>query len=429
MSTILEDNNKLVGKKANQLVLILFFVYFASMAAKGFLSSGLIVFQNHFGVIKSQASLVSTFYYITYTAGQILIIPLFRRIDVKKYLIITVSLSSLSTLLVPICSEIWHMHVLWAINGFLQAGVWGGSISILSAVLAPEKYSHATKMMSTAYSFSGAIPPLMVSLSIIVNMWYLPCLITGAMLLVMIVWFVFFYKKYLKDNKVSVKEKAKFEANQEITEKYLVLNTKPKRAIFFVLIAICVFIAYLLQSGLTKWLPNLLNEEYHLDEAISVSLTTFIPVIVFIGPIIIMNICDKVKNYLAVLAVAMCVSLGFFFLTYLLFDVSWVLFLILVFMCRVTLNAVRAYIVGSIPFKLKEQMDPGSLSTLLNVFASLSASSSTVLVYLMEVLELDWGGYFFMIFLIALFLTLIIVVSALVITFGKKKRVKLQDEK
>lgn len=421
------DNKNLTGSKANKLILILFFVYFASMASKGMLSSGLLVFRNQFGVLKSEASMISTYYYITYTLGQILVIPLFKRIDVKKFLIVTVSISSVLTLLSSFSTKIWHMYVIWCANGLFQAGIWGGSISVLSAVLAPEKYSHVTKMMSTAYSFSGAVPPLMVSLSIIVDMWYLPYLITGALLLVMIVLFVIFYIKHLRENKVSVAKKEKFVANELVTEKYLVLDTKLKKVFFFAVIGICVFIAYLLQSGTTKWLPDLLNEVYHLDEALSVFLTTFIPVVVFVGPIIVMSICDKVKNYLSVIAITMCMSLGFYFLTYLLFDKSWILFLILVFMCRVTLNGVRAYLVGSIPFKLKEQMDPGVLSTVLNVFASLSASSSTILVFLMEVLELDWGGYFFMIFLIALFVTLLIVFSAILLTASKNKRDKVKQ--
>ena len=138
---------KRFAKTANLFIFSCFFVYFISIAVKVAYSAQMIVMIDFFGSTKTQVSLGLTIYYIIYAATQTVIVPFIKKINVRRYMAVTIMLSSAIYFLALFTNELWQMWAIMAANGILQAGIWGGCIHFLGKYLPDEYSSRVTNVM------------------------------------------------------------------------------------------------------------------------------------------------------------------------------------------------------------------------------------------------------------------------------------------
>ena len=117
------------------LTFAVFMLYVTYMAAKNIYTSEIIEIVDHFGVSKSEASLATSFSFFGYALCQLLFVKIIGKIDIKKYLLIISPLSAALFAVVPLCTEIWQVWIIFGVEGAIFAGVFPTCLLVIGEYL------------------------------------------------------------------------------------------------------------------------------------------------------------------------------------------------------------------------------------------------------------------------------------------------------
>ena len=123
------------NKRANAIIIACFLIYASSMLAKSVFTAEMVTLIDVFKVNKAQLSMANTYYYITYALAQILLSVFINKIDVKKFLFLSILLTAGVSFSLAFITKIVWVYVLFAFNGLFQCGFWSGSVYITTKYL------------------------------------------------------------------------------------------------------------------------------------------------------------------------------------------------------------------------------------------------------------------------------------------------------
>ena len=135
-------------KSYNFLIFACAFVWVIMMGSKNIYTAEYIEIGNLFNVDKPQASLAMTFYFITYSVVQVLLFFYMGKVNIKWYMLISIALSGVVTVIVALATELWQLWWILAINGILQAGTWGMCTAVLDKYLPITMKASANMIMN-----------------------------------------------------------------------------------------------------------------------------------------------------------------------------------------------------------------------------------------------------------------------------------------
>ena len=226
-----------------------------------------------FSATKSQTGLISTMFFISYGAGQI-INGLLCKFYPKKYVLsIAMVVSAGLNLAIFFGASFESMKWLWLVNGFSQSFLWSSLVLVMSECLDKKALKKAIFVMSTTatvgtlltYGFSALF-------SMTRNYKYSFALGGFLMIIITIIWFFTYdslYEKRQVETEVVEKESCKINRAEK----------SAKESVQFIVIISMIFLGIfavannLVKDGLQTWVPTVLKEEFGFSDGISLSLT------------------------------------------------------------------------------------------------------------------------------------------------------------
>lgn len=321
---------------------------------------------------KGYASFGMTLYFITYAAVQILLFFFLGKLNMKWYLTVTIILSGIVTVLIAFVSGMGQLWLYLAINGILQAGVWGVCIAVLDKYLPVRLKPVANAIMNVGTAVAGVITYGSASIFVGMGRWDLPFIVLGVILSVS--GLVFFLAVYLA-SKVAEELPLNYKTNETAKrEKPLfTLETGKKKVWFFVITFILSLLIHCLLYGVLNWVPSLVEYIHNQPRSFAILITVIAPLLTSIGPIIAVWHCEKQKNFINVGILYLSMALLFAIALIFLYNVNLVLALCLLVVFLVIVQGAVTIIFSIVSFKMGEYIDTGAHSALMNAAGAISA--------------------------------------------------------
>ncbi len=405
----------------NFLIFASVLVWVIMMGSKNIYTAEYIEIGRLFNVSKPQASLAMTFYFLTYGFMQIFLFFILDKLDIKWYMLISVGLSGIVTVIIALSMNLWSLWWILAINGILQAGIWGMCTGVLNKFLPVEMKATANMFMNIGTAVSGIISYGSASLFVSFKRIDSPFTVLGILLSISAVIFFIAVKKCqtlsvqnnLSNNMATVKQ---------LTPSPFSLRTKRSKSLFFIITFLLSFLVHCIFYGTINWLPSLVQENFGLAEETAVLISVLAPLATTIGPIVAIKNCENHINFVAVgfvyLAIASIISFIFVFI----FKLNIVISLIVLIAYLIIIQGAVTIVFSVISYKLCDYIDAGAHSGLMNAAGSFSAGiAPTVIGAIIQ--YSGWQISYLVIFILTFIITIFIGMILLLLNKTRKQTV------
>ena len=361
--------------------------YILSVAAKGIFAAEIHYIRDIWKLTEMQVELANTLYFITYGLVQIILFIFMEKINIIRYAFITVPISAIVSIAMGLVTGIEGVWVLFALVGVFQAGMWCTCNYLVTKYVPRKLLPSANKLLASGYAIGTAVSFVVSSFFVGLNMWRLPYFILGGLLLVCTV--VLFYQtkviaRYKKINEKLDLKQMIFENSEgtvvnkkmlQIKEKPIYsLSSKKRRVIFYTAILGVSFLLNGLYYGVMSFVTRVLTDIYALPKDMSGYITTIIPIIIILGPLMTISSCEKHKDFIKVAIKYLIILLPIPILLVLLYKVNIILYLALIVIYLILANGIRVILNNVVGFKMKDYLNIAGFVALINAFASISAS-------------------------------------------------------
>lgn len=366
--------NKIIAKNnAWKLIVLCWIVYFTSYLGRLNYAACKIKLIEVFGASNAQVGLVSTFFFVTYGAGQLISGFLADRFNPKYTVTFALLLSALINLTMPFMPSLAAMKYLWALNGAVQSLLWTNIISTFALMLPQRSISGGVVALSTSYAAGTLVIYGVVALCIKMFSWKIAFYFSFIMLLfVALIWFFAMTKlQFVSKNET----KNELNCGDNFANKRLKLNLKlfVPVLIFILLLAI---INGFIRDGLTEWTPNIVNSVFGLEESMSVLITLVLPLFGIAGGFVGAFIYRKLKNPMTCVFVLNLLTATVFALSLTIFEVAVAITIVLfgIIMCLVI--GINNMLVSVIPLNLRIYGRSGTMTGIINTFCYVGSGAS-----------------------------------------------------
>ncbi len=360
--------------------------YILSVAAKGVFAAEISYIKEIWNLTQMQVELANTLYFITYGLVQIILFVFMEKINIIKYAFVTVPISAVVSIAMGLMSGIKGIWVLFALVGVFQAGMWCGCNYLVTKYVPRKLLPSANKLLASGYAIGTAVSFVISAFFVGLNLWRIPYFILGGLLLVCTV--VLFYQtkviaRYARINKkldikqlrLENKENNSKDLLSKVVEKPIFsLASKKRKVIFYTAILVVSFLLNGLYYGVMGFVTRVLVDIYALPQDASIYISTIIPIIIILGPLITISSCEKHKDFIKVAIKYLIILLPIPILLVLLYKVNMILFLVLIVIYLILANGIRVILNNVVGFKMKDYINVAAFVAIINAFASISAS-------------------------------------------------------
>ncbi len=365
-------------KSYNFLIFACALVWVIMMGSKNIYTAEYIEIGNLFNVSKPQASLAMTFYFITYSAVQVLLFFYMGKVNIKWYMLISTVLSGVVTVIVALATELWQLWWILAINGILQAGVWGMCTAVLDKYLPITMKSKANMIMNIGTAASGIISYGSASLFVSFKTLASPFTFFGIILSISAIIFYIAVNncsKLHKENQKNIKDNQVETATVSEQKQSLpfTLKTSKRRTIFYIATFILSVVAHFVFYGALNWNPSMLEENFNLKTEIATIISVLAPLATTIGPVIAIYHCEKHSNFIYVGLSYSLVASIFALIMMFVYNVNIILSLGVLILYLIVLQGLVTIIFSVISYKLSQYINAGAHSGLMNAAGGISA--------------------------------------------------------
>ena len=423
MNTSVDSQRKRTG---TLLILMAFLTYLALTVSKNlYTAEKLTMISDGIGLLEDLAGSMRL-YSITYTIGQVLLFFFVKKLNMRRFLFASVSLSAVLTALIGLTGELSQHYIIFLINGLLQAGMWGGTLKLLSIHLPPSMLPRAIAVMTSGPAVSGAGAYGIAAL--FGDNWRLPFLILGVLLAVFMLLYSIVLKRMEKLWNGEDEKNDDIERNRsnELPESFSSFFTR-SGVVWFYVISIIVGVSL---SSFYFIINN--NTDVYLSEVGQMShtwaktLMMLAPLASAIGPILIVRSCEKHRNFFAVSLVYLLVSMIFFASLLFIYKSYPLATFVLLLLFMVFVNGARSVTLSIAGVKMRSKIDTGRYSMLVNAVSSLAMGIMPAMAADMivggETVLAGFGTVFGFVFLWGIFIVLFLSVTCLALRLKIKKK-------
>ena len=320
------------------------------------------------------------YYFYTYSIAQIFMVFMMKRLNLKWYVSLSVGASAIITVLMAFTGNIVEHYVLFTINGFFQACLWGCQIKIFSMYLPKRLLPIANQLATSGPAVAGALAYGVAAA--FGESWRVPFFVMGVLLLVSVV--VYFFAitnaaRFPVENEthhVVYADGSEAEVSDEDKNDFIHLDNRNRVIWFYVVSVIMGALVTSLYFAVNNNLDIFLKEIGGLSNDNAKLLTIFAPLVAAIGPIVVVRICEKYNNFIAVCGICFAVSMAFLFVLLMVFEVNVILSLVLVIVFLTIVNGGRSISLSIAALRMRKKVDSGVYSTVVNVASSLALGLS-----------------------------------------------------
>lgn len=374
MPKLLKQTNKFNNDSVYWFLLISsWLIYVFTIVAKSIYNAEIIEIMNAFDINKTVAGYATTAYYFTYGFMQLVIAKILPKINLRKYVVVTVTAASISTALVGVASEIWQICILLGLCGIFHAAVWPGCVAIMGKWLPLHMQPTANALFSVGFATGFIVSYLFSALFIGFASWTTTFIVFGIGTLIPIFLFNISFKKvYKKDNvedETSSEKQANAPAfgriNHKIIKNYLI--------VFFLLVCVTSFLVNVAYYGINNWIPNLMYDVFNMPSSLSTLISVLVPIVGIIGPLVAIIFTNKynlwhVMGIFTLSAVALIILLSFGY------SINIVLSLAASVIALTMLRGTNNTLGVSLVLRTINLFNAGSFAAIINALASLGAS-------------------------------------------------------
>ncbi len=405
-------------RRHNFLIFASVLVWVIMMGSKNVYTAEYIEIGRIFNVSKPQASLAMTFYFFTYGFMQILLFFILDKLNIKWYMLISVGLSGVVTVIISIAIDVWQLWWILAINGILQAGIWGMCTTVLNKFLPVSMKATANMFMNVGTAIAGIISYGSASLFVSFKRLDSPFTVLGIILFVSAV--IFFIAVKNCEN-LNAKQPAESHSSvvKQLTPTPFTLRSKPSKTAFFIITFALSFLVHCVFYGTINWIPSLLQENFAMREETAILISVLAPLTTMIGPIIAIRHCERHVNFVSVcfvyFIIASAISLAYVFI----FDLNLVLSLITIIVYLIIIQGAVTIVFSVVSYKLCDYINAGAHSGLMNAAGSFSAGIAPTAIGA-TIQFSGWQFSYLVIFILTFIITIFI--SAILIYLNKHKK-------
>ena len=372
-SHVFKKNNDERSKKAIVLIWVCFTLFLVMQGAKNVYTAEIVAIQDFFGKTKAEASLAMTYYFIVYGVFQALLAPLFGRINLKIFLVATTSISAILTIAIAFMPSMEMLYVLCAVNGALQAGVYGGLMATITKYVPAHLLPFANRVMNASIALYGLIAYGVPVYFVSIGRWELPFIILGVLFLASVGFFFWSAHRMRNFPTEDGVKNGKTEASVSSEKPFIPLKTVKSKVIYFAVMLVIVFFGNTMFYLIMQWVPSLLIENFAMPAEFSILITLFVPIVAFLLSLIAISLCEKFYNLFKVSAVLAFVSLLLTLPMIFFYKTNIVLTLVCVVLAIAFGSGSRVCYGSVLAFKMRNEMNSGTYLSATNSVAALTA--------------------------------------------------------
>ncbi len=227
---------------------------------------------------KSLLGLVSTGFFISYGAMQIILCLFVDRVDPRKLISFGLVGSAVANLGMALVSDAKWMIGIWFVNGFFQSLVWAPLLAILSSWVPKEQQSRFGVLLSATYP-CGTLIAYGVPSFIIPLLGWRYIFVFSVILLLGATGFCLFGLKSLH-NKIGLSQTDGVPAKKS--------NPVPTRKVPFfgiilssgaLIIALAMMSNGIIKEGVTMWIPTYISEKFSVTASVALLITLVLPIV------------------------------------------------------------------------------------------------------------------------------------------------------
>ena len=302
------------------------------------------------------------------------------KVNIKWYMLISVVLSGVVTVIIALATELWQLWWILAINGILQAGIWGMCTAVLDKYLPISMKATANMIMNIGIAVSGIISYGCASLFVSFKTLASPFTFLGIILSISgLIFFIAVNNcaRLNKENQQPTKNKADQVETATVSEQKqslpFTLKTSKKRTIFYVATFILSVVTHFVFYGALNWIPSMLEENFGLKTELATIVSVLAPLATTIGPIIAIYHCEKHSNFIYVGLSYSLVASIFALIMVFVYNVNIILSLGVLILYLIVLQGLVTIIFSVISYKLSQYINAGAHSGLMNAAGGISA--------------------------------------------------------
>lgn len=371
---------KITDVRMTTLLFVLCWIaYFTSYLGRLNYSSAMTVMIKETVLSKSQAGFISMTYFFAYGIGQLLNGFLGDKVNPRKMIFLGLSISGAANLIMGCFADFGIMAAVWCINGYAQAMIWPPIIRIFAEMLEEKtKLRFCINIIST--QALGTLASYLLSAAVIyLNGWNGVFFAAAALLIAAaLLWDIKFRKieKFSMEYGIDdgTEDGIKSGSRKENQVPFLSLLTGSG----ILVILIPVIVHGVLKDGVTSWVPTYISETFLTSPALSILVTTVLPVINLTGAYAAQYLYRKWKKQETKTAACFFLAATVSLLCLWLFgSKSLLLTVILLSVITASMMAVNTIFVNLLPLRFERAGRVSTVSGFLNSMAYLGCAIST----------------------------------------------------
>jgi len=376
----LHKYKKITDVRMTTLLFVLCWIaYFTSYLGRLNYSSAMTVMIKETVLSKSQAGFISMTYFFAYGIGQLLNGFLGDKVNPRKMIFLGLSISGAANLIMGCFTDFGIMAAVWCINGYAQAMIWPPIIRIFAEMLEEKtKLRFCINIIST--QALGTLASYLLSAAVIyLNGWNGVFFAAAALLIAAaLLWDIKFRKieKYSMEYGIEDGTKDEIKSGSRKDNQVPFLSILTGSGILVILIPVIVH--GVLKDGVTSWVPTYISETFFTSPALSILVTTVLPVINLTGAYAAQYLYRKWKKQETKTAACFFLAATVSLLCLWLFgSKSLLLTVILLSVITASMMAVNTIFVNLLPLRFERAGRVSTVSGFLNSMAYLGCAIST----------------------------------------------------
>ena len=369
-------------------------------------------------ILKSQAGIVSTCFFICYGCGQLLSGWLGDKV-IPRYLVFAGLLgASVCNFGMSFAPPLWLMAVLWSFNGLSQALLWAPIMRAVSDRIPKEKIPTACTVLATTMA-GGTLMAYILSAVLISLYGWTAAFISGTLgpLSAALIWIAVTTKIEKDTDKNGIAEEITIAAEEDEEE---VPHDEVPNDIFKLLAVSGLFILCfssgvqgILKDCMSTWVPTFITDMFDLGSVISILTGTMLPIFGLFGPYFANKLFMKTRDELSSLFVLFAVSAAALAVLMLFGKYSLIISIIALAITYACSLGQNMFTVGSIPMYFSKV---GKVSIITGIMEAASYLGTASLTFITGHLVENFGWTFVMVVWFAL-----AVLAAVATIFAKRR--------
>lgn len=351
-----------------------------------------------FDSTKEIVGLVGTFFFFAYGLGQLINGMLVKHYNVKTMVSISLVLSAVINIIMPLTSDISIMKYLWALNGIVQSILWPSIIRIMSDYLPAEYINKSIIVMSITVPIGTTLAYSISAIASFLGMWQIAFYVAAIALSVCAVcWWLCLGKvcrniSPIEGSCINVK-------NAETQLAVEAKSPKDRRQLGYIAIVIAIACIAGLgdnfsKDGIVTWVPSFLKDNYNLPSYFAILLTLLLPLVSVGGALIAQRLYKWIRDYFATGAILFAVSAIAIAVVTVVIDTSLAISIISLCVTSCVLAGINSIITSAIPFTLRGSVNSGQVAGIINSSCYIGSALATYLLgYVQE--KNGWGMVFY----------------------------------